>query len=58
MKEYKIIQLSHPGKEYPEYSKSTGQFKKSRLGINWSSDFMSGTRMWNNLDQHKRKFIF
>jgi len=58
MKEYKIIQLSHPGKEYPGYSKSTGQFVKSSVGINWSSDFSSGTRGWNNLDQHKRKFIF
>ena len=58
MKEYKIIQLSHPGKEYPGYSKSTGQFVKSSVGINWSSDFSSGTRGWNNLDQQKGNLYF
>ena len=58
MSKYKIIQLAHPGKEWPNYSSSKGEFVKSKIGISWNKDFNGGIREWNNLDHHKRKFIF
>tara|TARA_B100000925_G_C22004104_1_gene472753 strand:- start:703 stop:1641 length:939 start_codon:yes stop_codon:yes gene_type:complete len=58
MAQYKIIQLAHPGKEWPNYSASTNEFVKSNIGISWENDFSKGVRCWNNLDSHKRKFLF
>lgn len=54
---YKIIQLSHPGKEWPDFSDSENSFVKSRNGLSWNKDYTGGIRDWNNLNQHKRKFI-
>lgn len=54
----KIVQLAHPGKEWPGYSHSNNQYIKSNKGIIWKENYEEGIRQWNNLDVHKRKFIF
>ena len=53
---YSIVQLSHPGMEYPKLNKK-GILTYSKPGIDWSNDKKSGTRSWNNCKEHKRKFI-
>ena len=58
MSKYKIVQLAHPGKEWPAFSNSKNSFVSSRTGIQWNEDFTEGIREWNNLMSHKRKFIF
>ena len=54
---YSVVQLSHPGVEYPELNNKKGILTYSKPGIEWSHDKKSGTRLWNNLDKHKRKFM-
>ena len=58
MSKYKIIQLSHPGKEWPNYSSHKNEFVRSKNGILWNEDFTEGIREWNNCPGHKRKFIY
>lgn len=53
---YSVVQLSHPGIEYPKLNKK-GTLTYSRSGIEWSDDKKSGTRLWNNRKRHKRKFM-
>jgi len=55
---YKVVQLAHPGKEWPGYSQAKKQYIKSKKGIIWNKQYEAGIREWNNLDSHKRKFIF
>lgn len=58
MSKYKIVQLAHPGKEWPAFSNSKNSFVLSKIGVLWNEEFSGGTREWNNLMSHKRKFIF
>ena len=53
---YSVVQLSHPGMEYPKLNKR-GILIYSKPGIEWSNDKKSGTRFWNNFKEHKRKFM-
>ena len=53
---YKVVQLSHPGMEYPKLNEK-GILTYSKRGIEWGCDKKSGTRLWNNSDGHKRKFM-
>tara|TARA_B100000676_G_scaffold307104_1_gene364796 strand:+ start:211 stop:1146 length:936 start_codon:yes stop_codon:yes gene_type:complete len=52
---YSVVQLMHPGIEYPDLDEK-GNLKYSKPGIEWSHDKKSGTRLWNNRE-HKRKFM-
>lgn len=52
---YKIIQLGHPGGEWPR--QGVNGVIRSKLGITWNVDRFSGTREWNIRDHHYRKFI-
>lgn len=54
---YKIIQLAHPGKEHPLLGDSTGKLIVTSRGMDWDSSKSSGTRPWNTLKRHKRKFM-
>ena len=52
---YSVVQLSHPGMEYPKLNEK-GTLTYSKPGIDWSNDKKGGTRLWNNR-KHKRKFM-
>ena len=54
---FSVLQLSHPGLEYPGLNKKTGSLIYTKSGIAWNSTRDGGIRLWNNLKQHKRKFM-
>ena len=57
MSKYKIVQLAHPGKEWPAFSNSKNTFVNSKIGIQWNEDFSAGIREWNNLMSHKENLF-